>query len=98
MVVRNLNVDWARRTCRPLEANPPLVIDADAVLTGTVAFESFQSISADCGEIFEAGRGIETIEPSLGLSGETGKLLDVFAGGETGGLPVPVTHDHWEKV
>jgi hypothetical protein len=75
MVVRNLNVDRARRACRPREANPPLVIDADAVLTGTIAFESFQSVSANCSEVFETRRRIEAVESNLGLSGETGKLL-----------------------
>jgi hypothetical protein len=64
------------------------------MLTGTIAFESFQSVSANCGEIPETGRRIEAVEPNLGLSSETGKLLDVFARGETGGLTVPVAHNH----
>jgi hypothetical protein len=81
-----------------LEANPPLVIDADAVLAGSITLESFQSVSADCGEVLETGRRIEAVKPHLSLSRETGKLLDVFASGETGGLPVPVTHDHWDKM
>src|SRR2546421_11811473 len=97
MVVRNLDIDRARRTCRPLEANPPLVIDADAVLASAIALESFQSVSADCGKIPEACRRIETVKPHLGLARETGKLLDPFASGETGGLSVPVTHNHWVK-
>src|SRR5690242_4792908 len=98
MVVRDLDVDRARGARRPLEANPPLVIDADAVLTGAVALESFQSVPTDCGEVPKARRRVETIETHLGLSCETGKLLDVFASGETGGFSIPVTHNHWDKA
>jgi hypothetical protein len=94
MVVRNLNVDWTGRTGRPLEANPTLVVDADAVLACAIALESFQTVSTDCSEVSEAGRRIEAVEPDLGLSGETGKLFDVFASGEARGLTVPVAHNH----
>jgi len=37
MIVNNLNVRWARRPIGPLEANPPLVVYADAVLALAVA-------------------------------------------------------------
>jgi hypothetical protein len=66
-------------------------------LASAIALESFQSVSADCGKVPEACRRIETVEPHLGLSRETGKLLDAFASGETGGLSVPETHNHWVK-
>jgi hypothetical protein len=63
-------------------------------LASTIALESFQPVAADCGEVSEVGGCIEAVEPDLGLSGETGKLLDVIASGETGGLTVPVAHNH----
>jgi hypothetical protein len=37
MVIDNLDIDWAGRAVGPLEADPPLVIDADAVLALPIA-------------------------------------------------------------
>ena len=39
MVIHSLNIRWAGSIVRPLEANPPLVVDADAVLAGAIAAE-----------------------------------------------------------
>jgi hypothetical protein len=37
MIVDNLHVEWPWRSVSPLEANPPLIVDADAVLAFAVA-------------------------------------------------------------
>jgi len=43
----------------PLETHPVLVVDADAMLTLTIAFESFQPIARQRREIVQAGGVIE---------------------------------------
>ena len=45
MIINNLNIDWSRRSLRPLEANPPLIINADAILALTVVFERFEAVA-----------------------------------------------------
>jgi hypothetical protein len=40
MIVHNLDLGWA--LLGPPKTNPPLVVDADAVLAGTGAFQRFQ--------------------------------------------------------
>jgi hypothetical protein len=49
VIVDNFDIDRPWRTLGPLEANPPLIIDADAVLALAVATESLQAITADRG-------------------------------------------------
>jgi hypothetical protein len=50
VVVNDLNLLC---TCvTPLETNPPLVVDADAVLTGARAFEPLQSVAGHRSQIF----------------------------------------------
>jgi hypothetical protein len=43
MVIHDFHL--LRVATEPDEANPPLVVDAHAVLTGTAAFESLQSVT-----------------------------------------------------
>jgi hypothetical protein len=45
MVINDLHVGWAGRISEPHKANPPLLIDADAVLTLAVAFQRFLPIA-----------------------------------------------------
>ena len=56
MVIDNFDIDWAGRAVRPFKANPPLVIDTDAVLALPVALECFQPVAGQGGEIFQARR------------------------------------------
>ena len=94
MVINNLHVRWAGRLFGPLKANPPLVIDADAVLALPVALEGFQPIAGQSGKVFQARRHIQPVKPDFGLSSETGKFPNVLSIGKSFGFSVPVTHNH----
>ena len=52
MVIDNFNV--VRIAITPDEAQPPLVIDADAVLALPIALQCFQPVAGQGGEIFQA--------------------------------------------
>ena len=43
MIVRNLDIKGV--SVFPMKADSPLIIDADAVLSGSVALQSFQTVS-----------------------------------------------------
>jgi hypothetical protein len=75
MIVYDLDVDRPQRAFRPFEANPPLVIDTNAVLTLAVTIEGLQLIAGDGGQIPQAGRRLQPIKPTLGLSREPRELL-----------------------
>jgi hypothetical protein len=94
MVIDNLDVRGTWRTFRPLEANPPLVVDADAVLSLAVSFERFETVPRQCGKVFERGRCLETIQFQSRSAFDTGEGFDPFAQREVSGPLVPVTADH----
>lgn len=43
----------------PLEANPPLVVDAKAVLTLAISRELFEAVAGRNAQVFQLFRGIE---------------------------------------
>jgi len=61
MVVYNLNV--VNVTLAPCEADAPLVVDPDAVLSRAAPLKRFEPISANGGQVGETGRGIEPPKP-----------------------------------
>jgi hypothetical protein len=94
VIVDNLDIGRPRRTWWPFEANPPLIIDADAVLPGSVTPQSFQTVAGQRAKIGEALRSFQSVEPSFRLPGKTGEFTDVFAGSEAFGAPVSIPNDH----
>jgi hypothetical protein len=94
VIVRDLDVDRAGGTTGPLKANPPLIVDTDAVLPFAVAAQSLKPVSWQCGEILQAGGSLQAIEPLLRLPCEAGKRLDALALGEAPCPRIPVAHDH----
>ena len=60
MVVDNLNFVRVVRT--PPKANPPLSIDADTVLPGSVSFQLFQAVRRGYAQVIKRGRGVEHAE------------------------------------
>jgi len=45
MIIDDLDIDGTGGTFRPFEANPPLVIDADAVLALSVPSQRFETVA-----------------------------------------------------
>jgi hypothetical protein len=57
VVIHDLNVCWS--SLGPSKANTPLIIDANTVLAGAVAFQFFQTIAGRGPQEFESFRCIE---------------------------------------
>ena len=64
MVIHDFNL--LRVATAPDEANPPLIIDADAVLAGTVAFEGFQPVAWRRKQITQCPRPVQVFELAPG--------------------------------
>jgi hypothetical protein len=60
MVIHNSNV--VRVFTVPAEANAPLVVDADAVLSGAIAFQGFQAVAGRQGQVTQFARAIKLRE------------------------------------
>ena len=57
MVVNDLNLLWPSSS--PQEANPPLVIDTDTMLTPTIALKRFETVPRRNPQFFEVLRVTE---------------------------------------
>jgi hypothetical protein len=82
-------------TCpRPLEADTPLIVDANTVLTESLAFQHFESIAWRNLEIRESGSNLQLAElsPSCGLN--VYKPSDALAPGKGLGVRAPERPDH----
>src|SRR5208337_328488 len=94
MVVHDLDVRRACRVLGPLEANPPLHVDADAVLACPVAFQGLEAVAGEAPQILKARRGVQNFETLVSLPAETLKLPDKFAARKSFGPFVTVAEDH----
>src|SRR5256885_146964 len=71
VVIDDLDIGWPRRPLWPFEADSPLLIDTNAVLTPAIALEGFEAIAWQSTEVFQPGGRIQSIEPDFGLARET---------------------------
>jgi len=75
-----------------------LVIDPYRKLSGPIALQSFKPIAWQRGQISQAYRSDQSIETRLGLSGKSGKFLDMLASGKSLSAFVAVADDHGAKT
>ena len=62
VIVDNLHVRWPRCSVRPLEANSPLIVNADAVLALAVTYQRFKTVSRQRREITHRGSRLHTVK------------------------------------
>ena len=93
MIVDNLHVGWPRRSVSPLEANPPLIVNADAVLALAVAYQRFKTVPGQRGEISQRRSSLHTVKLQARGPFKSRECLNPFSGGEFPGPLVPVADD-----
>jgi hypothetical protein len=79
----DFNINRTRRL-QAIRANPPLVVDADAVTARAITFERFTGPADRGGSLQRCC--VRTVEPNLRLSCETGKSL-TYCSGKAFGFP-----------
>jgi hypothetical protein len=79
----------------PDEANAPLIIDSNAVLSPPVPSEGFQAVPAQCLEVVQTGSSVEATQllpgPVLDLGRKVGRLVPSE---DAPRLPAPEAVDH----
>jgi hypothetical protein len=97
VIVDNLDVRRTQRSVRPLKTDPPLLVDADAVLPLTIAGQGFETISGQGGKVLER----LSLFPAGRASGAPCRSMPESAlpvsGGEVSGALVPIADDHYYK-
>jgi hypothetical protein len=59
----------------PFQANPPLIVDANAALSNPIATQRLEAVTRQIPSILQAGGVVENLQSALGLGG---KYLKVF--------------------
>jgi len=83
MVVRDFNGFRAVGARRPLETQPPLPVDPDAVLIFSVTRQSFQAIAGELRQVSQAGCRFQDTQTLFRLVTEALKSCHPLAFGET---------------
>ena len=92
MIVHYLNVKGIG--LNPTEADPPLVVDPNAVLPGPISGQGFQPIPRNRSQVRNGRRRVNVIELSLGHYSDTLKLPAELAPEDLFGFLVPERPDH----
>jgi hypothetical protein len=96
MIVHYLNFKGIG--CNPAEADPPLVVDPNAVLSRPITGKRFQPISGNLSQIGDGRRRLNVIELSLCHYGNTLKLPAELAPEDLLGFLVPERPDHSSRI
>ena len=82
------------RPIRPIEAYPPLVVDAKTILTFAVTLECFEAVSGQCCQICQRYSRLKTVELQARRALNSGKGFDPFPGRKILGPLIPIAGDH----
>lgn len=77
VIVHDLNVQRAFRC--PQEADAELIVNADAMLSGALSFQSFQPIARRYAEIIESSGPVQHCQLAHGNGFDVRKAFDAFA-------------------
>src|SRR6266481_4782022 len=88
----------APRSVSPLEANPPLIVNADTVLALAVAYQRFKTVPRQCRKVSRRRSRLHTVKLQARGSFKSRECLDPFPGGEFSGPLVPIADDHYPII
>jgi hypothetical protein len=94
VVVDNLDIPRTWRASRPFEANSPLVIDTDAVLSCSVTLKGFQPIASQGAKHAQTACRAQDSQPFPGLLLDPTQCRHSLAVGKRSRSLVPVAQDH----
>src|SRR5215467_12869062 len=94
VVIDDLHICRTRRPCGPLEADPPLVIDANAVLSLSVALQRFEPVVRQCTEIPKLDSCFQAIQFESCGALNSRERFDPLTSCKISGPRVSVADDH----
>jgi hypothetical protein len=93
-VINDLDTSRTRGPCRPLEADPRLIIDANAVLPFSVTLQGFEPVARQSAQILKLYRRFQAIQLDSGGALKSRERFDRLTGCDISGPFVPVADDH----
>ena len=88
------NLDLNRIGLNPEEADPPLVVDPNAVLPQPIAAKFFQTIPSNHPQIGKGSRGVNLVQLSLCYRSDALELSAELTPKDPFALPIPERPDH----
>jgi len=82
VIINDLDVDGTWRGVGPLEANPPLIVDADAVLAFAISGQRLKTVAGQSGQVLNRNGGLQTVQLEARGTFYARKRLDPFPGRE----------------
>ena len=73
------DLDDMHVTLAPFEANPPLAVDANAVLACASAMQRFEAVRPQLPQVLQRGGVVEDLQAPDGLTLEVLEILDTLA-------------------
>jgi antitoxin ParD1/3/4 len=98
MIIDNLDIRWSRLMVVPFEANPPLIVYANAVLPLPISGQRLKAIPWQREEVSQRGRGFQTIELNSGRAFDAGKRLDPVPEGERSCALVSIAENQVSRI
>jgi hypothetical protein len=94
VIINDLHVRRAGGVFGPFKASPPLIIDANAVLSLPVSSQRFKTVTGQYGKVFKHDGRLQSVQLQTGGTFDSRECLYPLTGGEDPGSLVPVTQDH----
>ncbi len=94
MIIHNLDIFRPRRVFRPFKTDPPLTVDADAVLAPAITAQCLQPVAGQGAQGLKVPRQMQQLQPLVRLPCEALKSLDPRARGKIACPLVPEANDH----
>jgi hypothetical protein len=94
MIIDDLDVAWSKRPGSPFEADPPLDINANTILTGSITFELFEAHARKTQQVDQGRGGFEAVENLFCLTAKWFEGLDPCAIGKGFCPAVTIANDH----
>ena len=98
MIIDNFYVGRPWRAVWPFKTDPPLVIDADAVLPITISGQCFKTIAGQDGKILQHGRCFQAVEFQARRALDSRERFHPFPSREVSGALVSVADDQSTRI
>ena len=98
MVIHNLHIAWSGRLVRPFEADPPPIVDANAVLALAITHQYLEPVTRQRSDVLQRARRFKAVELQARGPLDSEERLDPLSRGEVSRALVPVSYDQSVRI
>lgn len=95
VIVNDLHISRSWRPVRPLEAYPPLVVDADTILAFPIPNERFEAVSGQRRQVCQRYSRLKAVELQARRAFDSREGPYALTGGKISGMLIPIAGDYY---